>query len=158
MHQHQLLNFASKFGLIPLSIPPQADLFTAEDYDDESAHYSFLSGRGCRSLTTTQVTQLQRHYKTIFAESGIFDDRLLENMDNQIEIWHRCRAGGEVFYCKEYERPNSRRLNYLAAITQWVDSNAHVSYKKRLEHMVEQMEYVYIRFLVSTTFMDEHRW
>jgi hypothetical protein len=146
MHQHQLLNFASKFGLIPLRDPPQADSFTAEGYDNESANYSFLSKKGHRSLTPTQVTQLQRHYKTIFAEEGLFDDRLFENMDKDIEIWHRCRAGDEVFYCKEYERQNSRRLNYLAAITQWVDSNAHVSYKKRQEHMVERKDYVYIQF------------
>src|SRR5579859_1245560 len=79
-------------------------------------------------------------------DDGVFDDQDLVNMERNIEIWHRCCVGKEVFHCREYERRNATRLNHLACITQLVDLNAHVSYQRRPERMVPEKDYVYIQF------------
>jgi len=146
MHQHQLVNFACKFGMVPVSKRSDEESFTAEGYTNEWAVYSFLSKKGRRALTPTQLMHLQRHYKTIFAVDGVFDDRKLVEMDKYIQIWHRCRVGREEFHCREYEQPKATRLNHLACITEWIDLNARVSYQKRPEKMASQPEYVYIQF------------
>jgi len=144
MHQHQLLAFSSKFKIIPAQNPSPPASFTAEGYD--SKDYSFLSKRGRRTLTRTQYKHLQQHYKTIHLIDRISDDPELVNMDSDIEIWHRCRVDWEVYHCKESQRRNSTRLNYLACITQEVDLNAHISYNRRPEIMVPEVHYVYVQF------------
>ena len=143
MHQYQLLTFGSKFGIIPSENSRSPASFTAEGYD---TGYSFLSRKSRRTLTFTQFKQLQHHYKTIHSTNGHFDDQEFNHMDPEIEVWHRCRVGQSIFHCKESQRRNSRRLNYLACITHQVDTNAHVSYNRRPENLVPRNDYVYIQF------------
>ena len=144
MHQRQLLSFGSKFGIIPTRNLSSLASFTAEHYN--SMDYAFLSKKGHRTLTNTQFKHLQQHYMTIHSIARIFDDPELVNMDRDIGIWHRCRVDGTVYHCKESQRRNSTRLNYLAWIDQQIDLNAHFSYKRRPENMALKLFYVYIQF------------
>jgi hypothetical protein len=117
MHQHQLVNFARIFGIIPSRKRSEEESFTAEGYENEWAVYSFLSKKGRHTLTPTQFAHLQRYYETTFRVNGVFDDPKLVNMDKNIEIWHLCRVDKELFQCKEYEYPKATGLNHLACIT-----------------------------------------
>ena len=102
MHQHQLLAFSSKFGIIPPEDPSPPASFTAEGYD--SMEYCFLSKKGRRMLTNMQFKHLQQHYMTVYSIARITDDPELVNMDPGIEIWHRCRVDGTIYHCKDSQR------------------------------------------------------
>ena len=144
MHQHQLLTFSSKFGITRPENPSPPVSFSAEGYN--SMDCLFLSKKGRRRLTSTQFKHLQQHYITIHSIARISDEPDLVSMDPVIEIWHRCRVDGTVYHCKDSQRRNSKRLNYLACIEQEIDLNAHFSYNTRPEKVAPQLYYVYVQF------------
>jgi len=144
MHQHQLLAFSSKFGIIPPEEPSPPVSFTADG--NTSTDYSFHSKKGRRTLTNTQLKLLQQHYMTIHSIARISDDPELVNIEPHIEIWHRCRVDGIIYHCKESQRRNSTRLNHLACIEEQIDLNARFSYNARPENMAPKLFYVYVQF------------
>ena len=148
MHQHQLLAFASQFGILRLSVPHLAS-FTSPDYPE---HCFLPPARPLPSkLTPSQFKHLQQHYYTIQLVDSLQDPELV-NMDPHVQIWRRCQKDKTIFHCAEYERKNSTRLNHLICIKQTVDANARFSYASRPEDMIDQYFYIYVQFYCVHTF------
>src|SRR5436190_10803407 len=90
MHQHQLLNFAKKFGLLThLESPPKAECYSAPGYHD----YSFLSPlKVKRNLNRAQINHLRQHYRTVELTPDISQrereiiEQLIENIDTNVEV------------------------------------------------------------------------
>jgi hypothetical protein len=76
----------------------------------------------------------------------------LVNIDNQVQVWHRCEWDHAVFHCEEYRRHHTTRLSHLACINESVDKNARFNADIRPEEMVLQNFYVYIKFFCVHTF------
>ena len=158
MHQHQLLSFATKFGFFhiprtfPASQPPTFTDTTQVRYKD----LLFLSPvkKKDRNLTPGQRRHLQEHYKTHY-EIPNFQDPDLANIDDKVQVWHRCQKDTTMFHCAEYRRSNSTRMSHLACIEQLVDLNATRSLRARPEVMVERLFYVYIQFFCVHTFREQ---
>jgi len=143
MHQHQLLAFGCKIGLIPATFNPLLTGFTAESY---TPLYSLLPPtKASSTLTPTQFKHLQQHYMTVHLITSLQHPELV-NMDHNIQIWYRCRVDKTIFHCRQSERRNSTRLNYLLCIEQDIDANANFSYRTRPERMVPAKFYVYVEF------------
>ena len=151
MHQHQLLGFGSRIGLIPSrEIAPSLTIFRAADYDSA---YSFLPPqKSRRKLTDLEFKHLQQHYKTEYEIPSINDSPDLVHMDHYIDVWHRCCVDNVVYHCDSYQRKNSTRLNHLACIEEQIDANARFSHRSRPERMVSQLSYVYIQFYAVHVF------
>src|SRR2546423_625012 len=95
---------------------------------------------------------------TVHSIARISDDPELVNMDPDIEIWHCCCVDGTVYHCKESQRRNSTRLNYLAWIDQQIDLNAHFSYKRRPENMAPRLFMYSFNSMVSISLAGNNRW
>ena len=155
MHQHQLLAFAAKIGLIPCESTSLSSSFQAVGYPSA---YSFLCPRKCRrKLTDSQFKHLQQHYKTVHEIPSIRDSPELVHMDQHINVWHRCSIDNVVYHCDEYRRRNSTRLNYLACTDEQVDANARFSHHARPERMVSRLFYVYIQFYAVHVFRGSEK-
>lgn len=146
MHQHQLVSFATKYRFIGSpTLPSQAPKFTEARYDEDDK-FAFLSPvKTCRTLTKSQLKQLQQHYLTEYELSSIKHPDLI-NIEGEIHVWHRCQFDQIIFHCEEYRQNNSTRLSYLACIQQTVDENANFSSAARPERMVLKYFYVDIKF------------
>ena len=160
MHQHQLLSFATKFGYFNTrtasSDPPS---FTAGGcyVDPEFFTYHFLSPvktGGHRKLERSQLRHLQEHYLTIHSINNIHDDELT-NMDDRVQVWHRCRQNKTVYHCAEYQSQSTKRLSHLACIRQSIDKNAARSADTHPEEMHLAYFYVYIQFFCVHTFRGQ---
>jgi hypothetical protein len=159
MHQHQLLSFATKFGYFNTgatsSDPPS---FTAGgDYvDPETFTFHFLSPvkKRYRKLQPSQLRHLQEHYKTIHSINDIHDDELI-NMDDRVQVWHRCRQNKTIYHCAEYQSQSTKRLSHLTCIQQSIDRNATRSALTHPEVMRLAYFYVYIQFFGVHTFRGQ---
>jgi len=143
MHQHQLLALTSKIEFLDATPPLKARSFTDDEY---GTLYSFLTSRqSAQQLTATQLKHLRNHYITVFSISNRHDLEL-DNMEQSVQIWLRCRVDKTIFHCERYRRQSSTRLNHLACREQMVDANQNYSYRSRPEHMVPAKFYAYIQF------------
>ena len=99
MHQHQLLAFTSKIGFLDATPPLKARSFTDDEY---GTLYSFLTSRqSAQQLTATQLKHLRNHYITVFSISNRHDLEL-DNMEQSVQIWLRCRVDKTIFHCERY--------------------------------------------------------
>jgi hypothetical protein len=151
MHQHQLVSFATKYRFFDSpNRPSEPKSFTTARYAENML--SFLSPvKKIRKLTPGQKRHLQEHYRTEY-EIPNFRDEDLANIDEQVEVWHRCRRDNTIFHCAEYRRINSTRLSHLARIQQLVDRNATRSSRTHPEVLEPKPFYVYIQFFCVHTF------
>jgi hypothetical protein len=156
MHQHQLLVFASKFGFFEETTSSKPRCFTAGiAYKKEKL--SFLSpviNGGGRKLTQTQLKHLREHYKTVHSIADIQDPKLA-NIDDKVQVWHRCQRDKTIFHCSEYKRRNSTRLSHLACIEQLIDRNSKRSELTHPEVMIPADFYVYIQFFCVHSFGND---
>jgi hypothetical protein len=147
MHQHELISFAKKFGFFNGSNAIQetsnsTPTFHCIQYPD---HRMLSPGRKARKLTELQKKHLREHYRTQYEIQDLHDE-LLVNMDDDVQVWHRCQWDQVVFHCEEYRRHHTTRLSHLACVTESVDRNARFRTGVRPEDMILKQFYIYIQF------------
>ena len=108
MHQHQLLAFASLFGILGLPASPSSS-FTSPDYPENS----FLSSTrsSLSKVTPLQFKHLQQHCLIVHSLGNLQDPELV-NLNQHVQIWRRYQNDKTIFHCVEYERKNSTRLKH----------------------------------------------
>ena len=160
MHQHSLYTFAMKFGFFKSRTTPSAlPTFTIPKWieeDDDGPACQFLSPikSAPRRLSDLQLRHLREHYLTVYELASLQDEEL-RNIDQAVQIWHRCQKKGTFYHCSEYQRENSTRLSHLACLKQQIDRNATRSARTHDEVMVDAFFYVYINFFCVHTFRNE---
>ena len=158
MYQHQLTSFAYKFGLFSFSESDEEEGlsagFTTAPYNETPT--IFLSRvTSPQKLSKTQLKHLQLHYITIYDIQKSSPE--LRSINENVQIWYRCRVDKTMFHCSRYKRKNSTRLNHLACIEQELDANASYRHGIREEKMGKIEYYTYIQFFCTHNFRNaEH--
>lgn len=146
MHQHQLVSFGNKFRFFDSpSFRSEPPSFTVPRYTENTLCFLSPVKAKDRTLTPAQRRHLQEHYKTEY-DIPNFRDPDLANLNNEVQVWHRCRKYTVIFHCAEYRRNNSTRLSHLACIMQLIDLNASRSSRTHPERLEPRPFYVYIQF------------
>ena len=149
MHQHQLITYMSRFKLLEESVHPEPKCFTDKGYSELHSFMSPLKSE--RELTNTEFRHLKNHYITNYSP----EPEALESMDQNVQIWHRCRVDKTIFHCSHNQHRNSTRLNHLVCIEETVDVNARFRHGVRPERMVPHNFYAYVHFYCVHTFLEE---
>jgi len=102
-------------------------------------------------LSKLQFNHLQQHYRTVYGFSSLTNPELL-TMDQDVQVYMRCRVDKTIFHCAQNRKKNSSRLNHLACLQQTVDRNARFSYSARDEEMEFREFYMYIDFYCVHSF------
>jgi hypothetical protein len=158
MHQHQLISFATKFRFFNSPNPqPEPDnpqnptaIFKHAQYPNHHLLSPVQKSRK-RKMTKLQQRNLQEHYRTQYEIQDLHDTSLV-NIDNHVQVWHRCEWDQAVFHCEEYRRHCTTRLSHLACIVESVDKNARFRTGIRPEEMVLKNLYIYIKFFCVHSF------
>jgi hypothetical protein len=147
MHQHELISFATKFGFFgsPYATPEVLNPTTIFKHVQYPDHRLLSPVKKSRKMTKLQQKHLREHYRTQYEIPDLHDESLV-NIDDHVQIWHRCQWDQVLFHCEEYRRHQATRLSHLASITESIDRNARFRQGVRPEQMMLKTFYIYIQF------------
>jgi hypothetical protein len=152
MHQHELLTYGLKFGIIP-SLPVKVPImFTSPKYDAKIFAFLGTPVAERKRLDNSQFRHLQIHYRTTYSIASLQVPELV-NMAPIVTIYKRCCVDTLIYHSALNRKKNASRLNNLACLSQGIDRNARNNTRPII--IVNKEFYMYVEFYCVHEFRDE---